>query len=105
MSSAAGARHTGMLVIAGHLVVDPADRDTYVADCATAVAAARRAPGCLDFALTADTLDPARVDVYERWVSDVDLAAFRGSGPDAGTAARILDADVRKYRISAVEET
>jgi hypothetical protein len=29
--------------------------------------------------------------------------AFRGSGPDDETSARILDADVKKYRISAVE--
>jgi quinol monooxygenase YgiN len=92
-----------MLVIAGHLVVDPADRDRYVADCAAVVVAARKAPGCLDFALAADTLDPGRVNVYERWETDEELAVFRGSGPDAGTAARILDADVRKYRISAVE--
>jgi quinol monooxygenase YgiN len=93
-----------MLVIAGHLVVDHSDRDRYVADCAVAVEAARRAPGCLDFALTADPLDPGRVNVYERWETDEDLASFRGSGPDAGTAARILGADVRKYRISAVED-
>ncbi|GAA1269689.1 antibiotic biosynthesis monooxygenase [Pseudonocardia aurantiaca] len=92
-----------MLVIAGHLVVDPADRDRYVADCATVVEAARKASGCLDFALTADALDPGRVNVYERWESDEELEDFRGSGLDAGTAARILDADVRKYRISAVE--
>jgi quinol monooxygenase YgiN len=92
-----------MLVIAGHLVVDPTDRDRYVADCASVVDAARRAPGCLDFALTADTLDPARVNVFERWETDEELATFRGAGPDTGTAARILDADVRKYRISAVE--
>jgi hypothetical protein len=29
--------------------------------------------------------------------------AFRGSGPDDETSARNLDADVKKYRISAVE--
>ena len=92
-----------MLVIAGHLVVDPTDRDRYVADCASVVDAARRAPGCLDFALTADTLDPARVNVFEWWETDEELGTFRGAGPDTGTAARILDADVRKYRISAVE--
>ena len=92
-----------MLVIAGHLVVDPTDRDRYVTDCASVVDAARRAPGCLDFALTADTLDPARVNVFERWETDEELATFRGAGPDTGTAARIIDADVRKYRISAVE--
>ena len=93
----------GMLIIAGHLIVDPADRDRYVADCATAVKQARRAPGCLDFALTADPLDPARVNVYERWKSDAELANFRGSGPDAATQARIVGAEVHKYRISAIE--
>lgn len=104
MSSGAVRCHSGMFVIAGHLIVQAADRDGYVADCAVAVDAARRAPGCLDFAVTADPIDPARVNVYERWESDAKLAAFRGSGPDAGTQARILDADVRKYRISSVED-
>lgn len=92
-----------MLIIAGHLTVDPADRDAYVADCAAAVALARRAQGCLDYALTADTLDPSRVNVYERWKDDDSLTAFRGSGPDDTTAARILTAEVREYRVSATE--
>ncbi|ADB51487.1 putative quinol monooxygenase [Conexibacter woesei] len=93
-----------MLIIAGHLIVDPADRDAYVAECAQVVAQARSAPGCLDFALTADTLDPARVNVYERWESDAELEAFRGAGPDDdGLAARILGADVSKHRVSATE--
>jgi quinol monooxygenase YgiN len=91
-----------MLIIAGHLIVDPADRDAYVADCTHAVELARRSPGCLDYALTADTLDDARIDVFERWETAADLLAFRGSGPDAGTAARILGADVHRYEISAV---
>jgi quinol monooxygenase YgiN len=103
MSSGRSDGRNSMLIIAGHLIVDPADRDRYVSDCAIAVKQARRAPGCLDFALTADPLDPARVNVYERWESDAELAAFRGSGPDAEAAARILDAEVYKYRISAVE--
>ena len=93
-----------MLIIAGELRVDPADRDAYVTDCVAVVEAARRAPGCLDFAITADSAEPDRVHVYERWESDRELLAFRGSGPDAGTAARIRSADVRRYRISAVED-
>jgi len=92
-----------MLIIAGHLIVDPADRDRYVADCALAVEQARRAAGCLDFALTADPLEPARVNVYERWESDAELANFRGSGPDSAITARILGAEVYKYQISGVE--
>lgn len=92
-----------MLIIAGRLEVDEADRDQYVSDCSAVVELARRAPGCLDFALTADTVDPARVNVFERWESDEQLASFRGSGPDADLGARILGADVKKYRISATE--
>jgi quinol monooxygenase YgiN len=92
-----------MLIIAGHLIVDAADRDRYVADCVPAVQAARVAAGCLDFSLTADSLDAGRVNIYEQWESDAELAAFRGSGPDAETASRILSAEVHKYRISATE--
>jgi hypothetical protein len=43
------------------------------------------------------------VNVYERWESDDDLHRFRGSGPDSEQAAQILDARVRKYRISATD--
>jgi quinol monooxygenase YgiN len=89
-----------MLIVSGHLIVDPADRDGYVADCRTVVGLARTSPGCLDFAITADSLDAERINVYERWESEEELLAFRGSGPDAGTAARILDASVLRYAIS-----
>jgi quinol monooxygenase YgiN len=92
-----------MLIIAGHLLVEPVDRESYLVDCAPAVEAARSAAGCLDFALSADLLDPARINVHERWESDELLLAFRGSGPDDDTAARVVGADVHKYRISTVE--
>ncbi len=93
-----------MLIIAGRLHVDPEGRDRYVAECTQVVTMARAAPGCLDFALTADSVEPDRINVYERWNSDAELEAFRGSGPEAGQAAQILDAEVRRYRISAVED-
>jgi quinol monooxygenase YgiN len=91
-----------VLIVAGHLVVDPTDRDTFVASCAEAVAAARRADGCLDFALSPDPLAPGRVNVFERWDSAEALAAFRGSGPDDDTGARILAAEVARYAVTAV---
>ncbi|MFP5020947.1 putative quinol monooxygenase [Pseudonocardia sp. 1LY6.1] len=93
-----------MLIIAGHLVVDPAEREGMLAEGARVVTLARSAPGCLDFSLTADTVDPSRVVVLERWESETDLLAFRGSGPDPGTAAKILDADVKRYEIASVGE-
>ncbi|GLY21817.1 antibiotic biosynthesis monooxygenase family protein [Micromonospora sp. NBRC 101691] len=92
-----------MLIIAGTLHVDPAARDDYLAGCRSVVDAARAADGCLDFALTADLLDPSRINVYERWVSDEQLLAFRGSGSSDEQTVAVRDASVHKYRISAVE--
>lgn len=92
-----------MIIVAGHLSVDPAVRDAYVAGCRQVVELARNAPGCLDFTITADPLDPGRVDVYERWESDEAVEAFRGSGPSDAQQAQILGADVARYRISSVE--
>ncbi len=91
-----------MLIIAGYLVVDAEDRDAFVAEGVTAVSTARSAPGCLDFSITADTLDVQRVNIFERWETEEELLAFRGSGPDSGTAARILDAVVKRYVIASV---
>src|SRR5919106_560775 len=99
MSSADGISLYDMLIIAGHLVVDASDRDRYVADCAPAVAAARRAEGCLDFAVSADAVDPRRVNVFERWRSRESLDAFRGDGPDDEIAGRILRVSVTEYEV------
>ena len=59
-----------MLIIAGWLRVEPDARDRYLQECRQVVALARAAPGCLDFSLSADLLDPARINVYERWAGD-----------------------------------
>lgn len=93
-----------MLIIAGRLIVDADERDGYVAECIAIVDKARQAPGCLDFAITADSIDHNRINVYERWASDAELEQFRGSGPDEGQTARIRDAQVKRYRISATED-
>ncbi|BCB87184.1 putative quinol monooxygenase [Phytohabitans suffuscus] len=92
-----------MIIVAGWIRVEPEVREAYLEGCRAVLEQARGASGCLDFALTADLLEPGRVNVFERWESDEDLAAFRGAGPDDGQAAQILDASVSKYRISAVE--
>ncbi|SEF32957.1 Quinol monooxygenase YgiN [Amycolatopsis pretoriensis] len=92
-----------MIIIAGWLAVAPEERNAYLDGCAEAVRLAREAPGCLEYALGADLLDPGRITVYERWESDEDLERFRGSGPSDEQSAQILDASVARYRISAVE--
>ena len=90
-----------MLIVAGHLIVDRTERDNYV-QCAKVVEAARVAPGCLDFSITADTIDPALIRIFERWDNTEDLLAFRGSGPGDAQQTAIVGADVKRYEISSV---
>ena len=89
-----------MIIVAGHLEVDPAAREPYLRDCEQVVRLARDAAGCLDFALSADLLSPGRVNVHERWASRADLDAFRGSGPTGEQQAAILGASVEEYDVS-----
>ena len=63
---------------------------------------ARRAAGCLDFAITADLLDPARINIFERWESQAAVETFRGSGPSDGQSAAMASASVAEYDIADV---
>lgn len=89
-----------MVIVAGHLAVEPAQRDAYLAGCAEVVRQARGAPGCLDFMISADLIDAGRVNVYERWESQSAVDAFRGSGPSDEQGAAILSASVAEYDVA-----
>jgi quinol monooxygenase YgiN len=91
-----------MVIVAGHIVIDPQQRESYLADCVNVVEQARRAPGCLDFAITADLVEPGRIDIFERWESQAAVEAFRGSGPSDEQAAAILAASVAEYDVADV---
>jgi quinol monooxygenase YgiN len=93
-----------MVVVAGHITVEPGERDAYVEGCRDVVEAARAAAGCLDFAITADLVDPGRVNIFERWESRADVEAFRGSGPSDEQGAAILSASVAEYDIAEVRQ-
>ncbi|WP_433782349.1 putative quinol monooxygenase [Actinomycetospora sp. CA-101289] len=88
-----------MLIIAGHIEVDPARRDEVVDALRDLVRRARAAPGCLDVAVTADPLDPSRVNNFERWESPEHLDAFRAvaHAPDIG---EVLGNHVRLYDVT-----
>jgi quinol monooxygenase YgiN len=89
-----------MIIVAGYLEVHESDRALYVAECAAAVTAARRADGCIDFAVSADAVDPCRVNVFECWQARELLLAFRGQGPDDNMRSRILHANIAEYEIA-----
>ena len=88
-----------MIIVAGHVAVDPEQRESYLAGCVSVVEQARAAAGCLDFAITADPGDPGRVDVFERWECRAALTTVRRRGPRNRQRAAMLSVSVAEYDI------
>jgi quinol monooxygenase YgiN len=91
-----------MMIVAGHIVVEPEQRESYLVGCKGVVEQARSAPGCLDFAITADLVDPGRIDIFERWETHAAVEAFRGSGPSDEQSAAMLSASVAEYDVADI---
>jgi hypothetical protein len=64
----------------------PDQRGAFLHGCVEVIEQARNAPGCLDFALTADLLTAGRINVFERWESAAAVQSFRGDGPQSTAA-------------------
>jgi len=90
-----------MIIVSGRIYVTPGRRDAFVATSRDAVVEARRAPGCLDFVVAADPVEPDRVNVYEQWETEAELEAFRGAGPDSDLNSDIVSADVSRHQVSS----
>jgi quinol monooxygenase YgiN len=91
-----------MVIVAGHVMVDPPQRESYLADCVSVIEQARRAAGCLDFSICADLVVPGRINIFERWASQADVETFRGSGPSEEQGAAMVSAAVAEYDVADV---
>jgi len=74
-----------MLIVAGSFEFDPSDRDAFLEARTPAMVATRSEEGCLEYVMSADPVDPARVILYERWA---DQAAFDGHMAGLATAPK-----------------
>jgi len=90
-----------MIIVSGWLRVAPEDRGAYLESCREVMIAARTAPGCMDFHLSADALDEERINIFEQWESAEAVEAFRGSGPSADQQAMIVDAHVEQHEVAS----
>ncbi|MCF6389290.1 antibiotic biosynthesis monooxygenase [Mycobacterium sp. MBM] len=88
-----------MVIVAGHITVDPRERGSYLAGCIGVVQAARSADGCLDFAISADPVHLGRVNIFERWESRAAVERFRGDGPSGEQESAIREAVVIEYDV------
>ena len=89
------------MIVSGFLHVRPHLRAAYLDGCRAVVEQARSSPGCLDFALSADLLDPGRINVLERWTSVGAVEEFRGTGPADDQSAVLVGAEVSQFEASA----
>jgi quinol monooxygenase YgiN len=95
-----------MLIIAGTITVDPDDREKFLAIRRDTVAAARQMKGCLDYAFSADIVDPSCVRLFERWESEDDVAAWMVAhhtdrGQSGEPAVSIQRMEFLKHQISS----
>jgi quinol monooxygenase YgiN len=87
------------VIVAGWCTVDPKKRDEAVESFKALVLRARRAPGCLDLSITADPVDPNRVNIFELWQSEGDLKAWRAVAKHPKRVTPLLRAEVQKHVI------
>jgi quinol monooxygenase YgiN len=73
----------------------------FLASSKEAAALARSAPGCRDFVVAPDPIEPDRVNVYEEWESEKALLDFRASGPDSDMRSAIVQGEVFRHVISS----
>ncbi len=54
-------------MVAGNSLTDPSDRDRAVSAFGEMIEMARAQHGCVDFATSADPVDPWRINLFELW--------------------------------------
>src|ERR687891_2946201 len=91
-----------MVIVAGHVTVEPRQREAYLAGCVSIVKRSRSLAGCLDFAITADPIDPGRVNIYECWESQAALNTARGNAPGFEQAEAMLSVSVADHDVADV---
>jgi quinol monooxygenase YgiN len=66
-----------MIIIAGYSRTDRDKRDAAVEAFAAMVGKARKQDGCLDLSMSADSVDPDRINLFECWRDDQSWNAWR----------------------------
>ena len=97
-----------MVIVAGIIEVDPADRVAFLQGRADGVRATRSEPGCIEYSFSADGLDPGLIRIFEVWESGDALtthlgvlASQQGQTSGGGPAIAVTKADVLRYEVSS----
>jgi quinol monooxygenase YgiN len=96
-----------MIVIAGRISIDPANRDKAVAAAIEMMEATCKEKGCLTYAFSADLVDPGTFRIFEEWEStdalnahfaSPHMARFQSVVPTLG----VRDMAIQRYEVASV---
>jgi len=93
-----------MVIVGGWFEVDPGERDAFLAARADSVRRSRAEPGCLEYVVAPDPVEPGRVVLFERWESqaalDAHLAAMRNAPQPESPAVEPKSRSIVVYDVS-----
>ena len=92
-----------MLVIAGHIRIDPAKRPLAEDAAREMMQATRREAGCLAYVFSADLGDPGLFHLFEEWESQAALEAHFASPHMAAFQAAVGGLGVKRVAIQRYE--
>lgn len=95
-----------MLVVAGHVTIDPAKREEAIEAARAVMAETRKEPGCRSYVLAADLEDPGRFVIFEEWESAEALRAHFGTPhmaafQEAMGGFGVRDMQVQRYDVAS----
>jgi quinol monooxygenase YgiN len=96
-----------VLVIAGTIVIDPANRERAISGAVEMMEATHKEEGCESYTFSTDLKDPGTFLIFERWASQEALDAHFAAPHMAKFGALlgelgIKSMDVQKYEIASV---
>ncbi|MCP4005251.1 MAG: antibiotic biosynthesis monooxygenase [bacterium] len=96
-----------MIVVAGRIQLDPANREQAVAAAVEMMRETRKEAGCISYTFSTDLSDPGEFHIFEEWESQQALDAHLAS-PHMAVFQQtfggfgITAMDVQKYQVSSV---
>jgi quinol monooxygenase YgiN len=96
-----------MIVIAGHVALDPKQQEPAIAAAREMMTETRREAGCISYAFSADLEEPGRFHIFEEWESDAALAVHFKSPhmarfQQAVGGLGVREMAVQRYEVSKV---
>jgi quinol monooxygenase YgiN len=93
-----------MVIVGGTFVLDPSQRDAFLASRRDMMTTSRGEPGCLEYTFAADPIDPSRVVLFERWENqealDAHLVAVRANPQPSDSEVVPITSSITIYDVS-----